>query len=339
MLTVVTSIWSTFTPNNYIPYAVFSAVQLLWVNMIMDTFAALALATDPPSESLLNRRPDKKSDPLLSVYMRRQIIGQAIYQIVVCLLLYGLKASAFGVNGNGPNEFSTETGIDVMTSTLVFNTFVFCQVFNEVNARSITNRVNVFEGILKNHIFIGIFIATVVAQVLIVQFGSTVFKTAEGGLPGMGWLVSLALGFGSLPVGFLIRVLLPTAKEPEKIVEVPEEVLEDVIRNSGGAMPLVESMDPSSHVKVVNTFKDSREGAAFERGMRVGAEMAKQGIVIEADGSVKVDRERVQQLWSRAREIHQQVGFVRALRGARKDVVVMPGDRASIRSRGSMISN
>lgn len=64
-----------------------NSVQMLWVNLIMDTFAALALATEPPSQSLLDRKPEKREDKIVNAVMWRNIFGQAIYQIVVLLVL------------------------------------------------------------------------------------------------------------------------------------------------------------------------------------------------------------------------------------------------------------
>ncbi|KAJ5982035.1 hypothetical protein N7451_012135 [Penicillium sp. IBT 35674x] len=98
--------------------SVLSAVQLLWVNLIMDTFAALALATDPPSSYVLDRRPEPKSSPLITVTMWKMIIGQAIYQLV----------ATFVLNFAGQSIFSWD---DDIMQTVVFNTFVFMQIFNQ----------------------------------------------------------------------------------------------------------------------------------------------------------------------------------------------------------------
>jgi Ca2+-transporting ATPase len=131
VLVFVTSMITLFTGDR-IPVAGISAVQLLWVNLIMDTLAALALATDPPTPSLLNRKPSKRSDPILNPDMIKMIIGQAIYQIVVCLVVYLL-----GPGWRGPADLSYKDLL-YLRSAYMFNTFVFCQIFNEVNARSIT---------------------------------------------------------------------------------------------------------------------------------------------------------------------------------------------------------
>ena len=114
-----------------VPQSGISAVQLLWVNLIMDTLAALALATDPPTPELLNRKPAKRSEPILSFPMIKMIVGQAVYQIIVCMLIY--------LRGNAWHGY--EGASEYLTSALLFNTFVFCQIFNEVNSRSITNGI------------------------------------------------------------------------------------------------------------------------------------------------------------------------------------------------------
>lgn len=115
-----------------------TAVQLLWVNLIMDTFAALALgtflicacliisntsiATDPPAPEVLNRRPEPKSAPLISATMWKMIIGQSIYQLVVTLVL--------NFAGNSIFHFSTPREHELLQTT-VFNTFVWMQIFNQ----------------------------------------------------------------------------------------------------------------------------------------------------------------------------------------------------------------
>lgn len=113
MLTIFSAIISSDQTS------ILSAVQLLWVNLIMDTFAALALATDPPSPDLLNRLPEGRSDPLIDTCMWKMIIGQTIYQLGVILTL--LYTDILGLS----NDMAT-------LQTVIFTTFVFCQIFNEV---------------------------------------------------------------------------------------------------------------------------------------------------------------------------------------------------------------
>lgn len=106
--------------------SVLTAVQLLWVNLIMDTLAALALATDPPHESVLKRKPERKGSSIISTTMWKMILGQALYQLAITLLLYyGIpKGLIDGIISNDPLPSE-------QINTLVFNTFVWMQIFNQ----------------------------------------------------------------------------------------------------------------------------------------------------------------------------------------------------------------
>jgi len=126
--------------------SVLTAVQLLWINIIMDTFAALALATDRATRSLLNRKPDPKTAPLFTLDMSKMIIGQAIYQTIVVLGFHFAGPTIYGLR-------SDDTKGHNQLSALVFNVFVFCQIFNSINCRRIDNKYNIFEGLSKNWYF------------------------------------------------------------------------------------------------------------------------------------------------------------------------------------------
>jgi P-type Ca2+ transporter type 2C len=100
---------------------ILTPVQLLWVNLIMDTFAALALATDPPSRHILDRQPERKSAPLISFTAWKMIVGQSIFQLVVTLVLNFAGNDILGYTT--PEEQGS-------LETLVFNTYVWMQFFN-----------------------------------------------------------------------------------------------------------------------------------------------------------------------------------------------------------------
>ncbi|RMZ72554.1 calcium-translocating P-type ATPase PMCA-type [Pyrenophora seminiperda CCB06] len=176
--------------------SVLTAVQLLWVNLIMDTFAALALATDPPTRSLLDRKPDPKSASLITLRMWKMIIGQAIYQLVVTFILY------FG--GESILSYESEHEKEQLPA-LVFNTFVWMQIFNALNNRRLDNRFNVFEGITHNWFFIGILAIMIGGQTMIIFVGGVAFKVVR--LNGAQWAYSIVLGFLSLPVGIIVRLI------------------------------------------------------------------------------------------------------------------------------------
>ncbi|KAJ7134364.1 hypothetical protein C8R44DRAFT_828915 [Mycena epipterygia] len=177
--------------------SVLSAVQLLWINIIINTFAALALATDPATESLLNRKPDKKTVPLFSVDMYKQILFQSTYQIIITLVFHFAGLQILGL-GHSQNN-------DLIVQTLVFNAFVFAQIFNSVNCRRLDRHLNIFEGITKNWYFIIITLIEIGGQIMIVFIGGAAFGVTPIG--GRDWGISLALGVVSIPLGAFIRLL------------------------------------------------------------------------------------------------------------------------------------
>ncbi|KAM6306846.1 plasma membrane calcium-transporting ATPase 1 isoform 10-T10 [Podargus strigoides] len=139
------------------------AVQMLWVNLIMDTLASLALATEPPTEALLLRKPYGRNKPLISRTMMKNILGHAFYQLVVVFILLFAGERIFDIDSgrNAPLHAPPSEHY-----TIVFNTFVMMQLFNEINARKIHGERNVFEGIFNNAIFCSIVLGTFVVQLI-----------------------------------------------------------------------------------------------------------------------------------------------------------------------------
>ncbi|KAH8144385.1 uncharacterized protein LAJ45_11631 [Morchella importuna] len=176
--------------------SVLTAVQLLWVNLIMDTFAALALATDAPTPEILNRKPTPKSASLISLNMWKMIIGQAIFQLVVTFIMYFAGARILG--------YSTETEIKEL-KTMIFNTFVWMQIFNEFNNRRLDNKFNIFEGMFRNYFFMGINCIMIGGQVGIIFVGNQAFSIKP--INGTQWAICIVIAFLSLPAAVLIRCI------------------------------------------------------------------------------------------------------------------------------------
>ncbi|PWN25411.1 calcium-translocating P-type ATPase [Jaminaea rosea] len=183
-----------------------TAVQLLWLNVLMDSLAALALATDPPSDELLKQKPERPNTSLISIDMWKMILGQATYQVALVLVLYFAGAHIFGIEaapGDEVGKFAAETTIKALT----FNTFVFATLFNQVNARRLDRRFNIFQDLFKNPWFLAILAFEVGAQVLIMFVGGKAFSVER--LEGKYWAVAIVAGFISWPLGVLIK-LIPT---------------------------------------------------------------------------------------------------------------------------------
>ncbi|PKU78352.1 calcium-transporting ATPase 5, plasma membrane-type-like [Dendrobium catenatum] len=196
VINVVSAVSSGEVPLN--------AVELLWVNLIMDTLGALALATEPPTDHLMKRRPVGRRDPLVTNIMWRNLIVQALYQVTILVILNFGGKSLLHLN----NE--TRQHADKVKNTFIFNTFVFCQLFNEFNARK-PDEMNVFKGVTKNHLFMGIVGITLVLQILIIEFLGKFFSTVR--LNWQLWLVSIGIALLSWPLAVAGK-LIPVPKTP-----------------------------------------------------------------------------------------------------------------------------
>jgi len=179
------------------------AVQLLWVNLIMDTMAALALGTEKPTDQLLDRKPiNVHEQRLISNIMARNIIGQGLYQVLVLLFLLWCAPFIWDVENKSDHHF-----------TLIFNAFVWCQFFNEINSRKINDENNIFENFFSNWIFSAILFVTAFFQVLIVEFGGHAFHTHP--LNAEQWAICVLIGLLSIPLGFVLRQIpVPPMPEP-----------------------------------------------------------------------------------------------------------------------------
>ncbi|XP_030882065.1 plasma membrane calcium-transporting ATPase 4 [Leptonychotes weddellii] len=178
------------------------AVQMLWVNLIMDTFASLALATEPPTESLLKRRPYGRNKPLISRTMMKNILGHAVYQLTVIFFLVFAGEKFFDIDSGRKAPLHSPPS---QHYTIIFNTFVLMQLFNEINSRKIHGERNVFAGIFRNLIFCAVVLGTFISQILIVEFGGKPFSCTK--LTLSQWFWCLFIGIGELLWGQIISTI------------------------------------------------------------------------------------------------------------------------------------
>ncbi|XP_020974447.1 calcium-transporting ATPase 8, plasma membrane-type isoform X4 [Arachis ipaensis] len=181
-----------------------NAVQLLWVNLIMDTLGALALATEPPTDHLMDRPPVGRREPLITNIMWRNLLIQAMYQVSVLLVLNFRGRSILGLT-HDKNDHAIK-----VKNTLIFNAFVLSQIFNEFNARK-PDEFNIFSGVTKNYLFMGIVGLTVVLQIIIIEFLGKFTSTVR--LNWKQWLISVIIGFISWPLA-VVGKLIPVPDTP-----------------------------------------------------------------------------------------------------------------------------
>ncbi|KAJ9283531.1 hypothetical protein DTO021C3_8891 [Paecilomyces variotii] len=178
--------------------SVLNAVQLLWVNLIMDTFAALALATDGPTDTILDRKPTPKNASLFTMTMWKMILGQAIYQLAVTFVLFFAGGQILGYDLSDSHK-------QLELNTIVFNTFVWMQIFNEFNNRRLDNKFNIFEGMFKNYWFLGINCIMIGGQVMIIFVGGSALKVTP--LSGPQWAICIICALCCLPWAVVLRMI------------------------------------------------------------------------------------------------------------------------------------
>lgn len=167
-----------------------TVTQMLWVNLIMDTFAALALASIPPSESVMNDKPRRSTDFIISKAMRQNIFGVGtVFLVVLMAMIY------YFTNADG--------GMTVQRLSVFFTFFVMLQFWNLFNARVFGTTDSAFKGLAKSYGMELIVLAILGGQFLIVQFGGAVFRTEP--LDWQTWLIIIGSSSLVLWIGELIR--------------------------------------------------------------------------------------------------------------------------------------
>lgn len=211
-------------------HSVLTAVQLLWVNLIMDTLAALALATDKPDRYILDRTPKGRNAPLISVSMWKMILGQSALQLVVTFILHFYGGKIFFPHKEHLSAHNIE-----QLNAMTFNTFVWLQFFKLIVTRKLDEgdgisnvkdrislkNLNFFEDLLRNYYFLGIMCIIGGFQVLIMFVGGAAFSI--GDQTGAMWATSIGCGFLSLPIGVIIRICpdeYALSIFPEKLVKL-----------------------------------------------------------------------------------------------------------------------
>jgi len=183
-----------------------TAVQILWVNIVMDSLGALALATDKPRQELLLDRPHRKTDHLVTRKMLTYILLQASYQIFVFLLLLFVGHQWFGgfpvLYADGTTN---DKGTELRLHSIVFNAFVLLQIPNAFHARQLDFEWNLFRGLNENFLFPAIMCLIPTIQFVVVQYGSSFSQTSP--LSGTDWAGCFIIVAISFPIGYLFHFL------------------------------------------------------------------------------------------------------------------------------------
>ncbi len=171
-----------------------TVMQMLWINLIMDTIAAIAFAGEAPIKRYMNEPPLPKSEPVLNGDMITRIFVMGVFTVMICLFFYHSEniATLFG----GRNSAQFMSGF--------FALFVFCGIFGAFCARS--GRANVFSGLFLNPVFIIIMAAVSLAQLAIIYFGGELFRCTPLSFQQLKTVLLLALSV--IPFGIATELLM-----------------------------------------------------------------------------------------------------------------------------------
>lgn len=170
-------------------------VQMLWLNMIMDTFAGVAFSFEAPLIEYMEEPPKKKDTPIMNKYMYSEIIWTGVYCALLCILFLKLPIFKTLIRTGENSKY---------LMTAYFAMFIFMGIFNAFNARTV--RINTFANLSKNKVFIGIFGFIFIAQVWIIYNGGDIFRTY--GLKINELILVLCLALTVFPVDWLRKYIL-----------------------------------------------------------------------------------------------------------------------------------
>lgn len=287
--------------------AVLSSVQMLWINLVMDTLAALALATEPPSEELLERKPINKNDHIITLTMIKQIVGQTIFQLAV-LIVFVFAGEKFlfdlnnrqtqpnsiliyngfkqlGWNENLSSRFNSDFTVHAAYNFHVFMTMTW---FNFFNCRILDDRVNIFHRIHKSNYYLIIMASIVVLQLIFVTFGGPAIRVAQWGLGPASW--ALCVGFGLMT--WVIRFFLIFIKTEDSHIGFGNR---KVTREELNRASLI-SIKRSHNSEFYNQHSVRRQSVIRNEGgsMRRPSQMAAKLVAESAQNpNVQIDHKRV----------------------------------------------
>lgn len=164
-----------------------TVIQMLWINMVMDTLAGLAFAFEPPLKEYMNEKPKKKDENIMNGYMLNEILITGIYTTILCVLFLKLPVIR--------NQFSNQSSF----MTAFFGLFIFAGIFNCFNAH--TSRMNILAHLLKNKMFIIVISFISVVQIIMIYYGGSIFRTVP--LSVKEFIIMLLLSFTVVPVDVL----------------------------------------------------------------------------------------------------------------------------------------
>ncbi len=173
-----------------------TVIQMLWINMVMDTLTGLAFAYEPPLKEYMKVPPKKKDEAIINKYMLSEITITGLYSLILCIFF--LKSNYILSFYNNEKELLSA----------FFGLFIFIDVFNSLNAR--TERINIFSSLLKNKFFIFIISIIIVVQLFLIYYGGEMFRTIGLSFQELEFMILLASTV--IPIDILRKIYLKRKK-------------------------------------------------------------------------------------------------------------------------------
>ena len=172
-----------------------TVIQMLWINMVMDTLAGLAFSYEPALTEYMHEKPKNKNEHIINSYMLNEILFTGIYSSLLCIFF--LKSKFI-------NSLFRPSPNNIYLMTAFFGLFIFISIFNSFNAR--TNRLNILSNLIKNRVFIFIISLILVIQLLLIYYGGTIFRTS--GLTLKELFIMILISSTVIPVDFIRKYIL-----------------------------------------------------------------------------------------------------------------------------------
>ncbi len=172
-----------------------TVIQMLWINMVMDTLAGLAFSYEPALPEYMDEPPKKRNEEIINKYMLNEILITGIYSSILCIFF--LKSQYI-------SSLFRNTKNNTYLLTAFFGLFIFMSIFNSFNAR--TNRLNILGNITKNKIFLIIISLVAIIQIIMIYFGGTLFRTS--GLNIKEFFIMIFISLSVIPIDFIRKIYL-----------------------------------------------------------------------------------------------------------------------------------
>ena len=214
-----------------------NSMKLLWVNLLVDTFASIAISTDPPTDQILDKPPYKKQEFPIKKNMVFNIVSQAFYQILLLLIIIFYGDNFFSVRSDKDLRYDEWTDLNGYHYTIVFNLFVYFQIFSSFNSRFLfENNGEFYVKLCNGSGFFLIQFLFIIIHIILITYGGDFFRTKP--LDAHQHLSCFILAISIVPFAMIINSINYEDLEEKKKDEINHEEIKS-LQNEEYLRPLL----------------------------------------------------------------------------------------------------